>query len=126
MLLPVPNKLVIVAEDDDLLRHLYDRKFSLAGYDILTASSGDEALQLISNNALVILDINMPGIDGFQVLEKLPAKDRSFPVFMLSNFNDGANVERAKELGADRFIEKQNITIKELLATIKSTIDEQN
>ncbi|MBT4367614.1 response regulator [Candidatus Peregrinibacteria bacterium] len=124
----MPNKLVIVAEDDDLLRHLYDRKFSLAGYDILTASSGDEALQLISNNdpALVILDINMHGIDGFQVLEKLPAKDRSFPVFMLSNFNDGANVERAKELGADRFIEKQNITIKELLATIKSTIDEQN
>ena len=111
------GKLVIVAEDDELLRHLYERKFSLAGFSIQTAESGDVAMQLLEKETpdLLILDINMPGMDGFQILEKLPPDERSFPVLMLSNFADDPNKDRAKALKVDKFLEKQHTTIKELL-----------
>ena len=112
------GKLVIVAEDDELLRNLYERKFSMAGFRILTAENGDIALKLLEENTpdLLILDINMPGMDGFQVLEKFPPEDRSFPILMLSNFTDEQNQEKAKALKVDKFFEKQNTTIKDLIA----------
>ena len=73
---------IIVAEDDTVLRDLYLRKFKSDVYDIRTASNGQEALDLVAKEApdLMLLDINMPVLDGFGVLEKLPKAGRSFPV----------------------------------------------
>ncbi|MCK5021410.1 MAG: response regulator [Candidatus Peribacteraceae bacterium] len=118
------KKKILIAEDDELLRHLYERKFTLAGYDIRTAANGEEALSAIEEDApdILVLDINMPSLDGFQVLEKLPIEKRPCPVIMLSNFGDEKNKDRAKSLKVDGFFEKQYTTIKELLAMIEKVL----
>ena len=118
------KKKIIIAEDDELLRHLYERKFTLAGFNIKTAANGEEALALLEKEApdILILDINMPALDGFQVLEKLPNGQRPCPVIMLSNFGDEKNKARAKSLNVDGFFEKQHTTIKELLVLIQKVL----
>lgn len=118
------SKVIYIAEDDELLRNLYERKFTLSGYSIQTAKDGAEVLDLISKKApdLLVLDINMPGVDGFQVLDKLTATERTFPILMLSNFADDPHKEKAAGYKIERFLEKQHTTIKHLLEIAEEMI----
>ncbi len=112
---------IIIAEDDTVLRDLYLRKFKTDIYDIRTASNGQEALDLVAKDKpdLMLLDINMPVMDGFGVLEKLPRASRSFPVIMLTNFDDQANRDRGKALGVDDYFVKKDMTIKSLVEMVE-------
>lgn len=112
---------VIVVEDDTVLRDLYLRKFNTDIYDIRTASNGQEALDLVAKETpdLMLLDINMPVLDGFGVLEKLPKPSRTFPVIILSNFDDQANRDRGKALGTDDYFVKKDMTIKSLVEMVE-------
>ena len=112
---------IIIAEDDTVLRDLYLRKFKTDTYDIRTASNGQEALDLVAKDKpdLMLLDINMPVMDGFGVLEKLPRANRSFPVIMLTNFDDQANRDRGKALGVDDYFVKKDMTIKSLVEMVE-------
>lgn len=112
---------IIIAEDDTVLRDLYLRKFTADLYDIRTAANGQEALDLIAQEKpdLVLLDINMPVLDGFGVLEKLPKAIRTFPIVMLTNFDDQANRDRGAALGVDDYFVKKDMTIKSLVAMVE-------
>lgn len=112
---------IIIAEDDTVLRDLYIRKFSADLYDIRTAANGQEALDLIAKDKpdLVLLDINMPVLDGFGVLEKLPRQQRMFPIVMLTNFDDQANRDRGTALGVDDYFVKKDMTIKSLVEMVE-------
>ncbi len=112
---------LLVVEDDTVLRDLYLRKFDRNVYDVRTAINGQEALELIAKEKpdLLILDINMPVMDGFGVLEKLPKADRSFPVIILSNFDDQANRERGKSYEIDDYFVKKDMSIKALLDMVE-------
>jgi DNA-binding response OmpR family regulator len=112
---------ILIAEDDAVLRNLYIKKFALSGYEIRTAEDGEAAwaaIQLKKPDVL-ILDIHMPKMTGFQVLEKLEQAGRDFPVIMLSNFADEMSQLRAKELGADDYFVKKDMTIKSLLEMVE-------
>ena len=116
---------ILVAEDDDVLRDLYLRKLSRnAEYDLLIARNGQEALDLLQVNvpSLVLLDINMPVVDGFGVLEKLPKDKRSFPVIILTNFDDQANRDRGMALGVDDYFVKKDMTIKNLVEMVEKLL----
>ena len=115
---------IIIAEDDTVLRDLYLRKFATDTYDVRTASNGQEALDLIAKDKpdLVLLDINMPVLDGFGVLEKLPKPERSFPIVMLTNFEDQANRDRGAALGIDDYFVKKDMTIKSLLTMVEGLL----
>ena len=81
---------ILFAEDDTLLRNIYAKKFTMAGYDVRPAADGEEAIMLLSKEPtpdLVVLDISMPKADGFQVLERFPKTSRTYPVIMLTNFD---------------------------------------
>lgn len=112
---------ILVAEDDAVLRDLYVKKFRLSGYDVRTAENGQEALQMLEKEApdLLLLDLHMPMMDGFQVLEALPKK-RQYGVVVLTNFADDVSRSRAEELGADAFCVKKDLTIKLLTETVVS------
>ncbi len=112
---------LLVAEDDTVLRDLYLRKFDRKAYDIRTAINGQEALDLIAkeNPDLLLLDINMPIIDGFGVLEKLPKASRPFPVIILTNFDDQANRDRGKTHEVDDYFVKKDMTIKSLVEMVE-------
>ena len=115
---------ILIAEDDAVLREVYMKKFTLAGYNIRVATNGEEALQAIAEKQpdVLILDIHMPILDGFSVLEKLPKASREFPVIMLTNFGDDKSRTRGKELGSDDFFVKSEMTIKSLIGMVDSVL----
>ncbi len=112
---------ILIAEDDPVLRGVYEKKFSVHDYEIRTAKNGEEALEMIEQQApdILILDINMPVVDGFTVLEKYPKDQRNFPVILLTNFSDQKNKERGQALGANDFFVKSDMTIKKLLDMVE-------
>ena len=118
----MPNGNILVAEDDSVLREIYMKKFTLAGYTIRTAENGEEAIAAIEEQTpdIVLLDINMPVIDGFGVLEKYPIEQRPFPAIMLTNFADERNKARGKELGADDYFIKSDMTMRKLLEMVET------
>ncbi|OGJ57962.1 hypothetical protein A2881_04785 [Candidatus Peribacteria bacterium RIFCSPHIGHO2_01_FULL_55_13] len=115
---------IVIAEDDAVLREVYQKKFTLSGYDIRLAQNGEEAVALIAQRMpdIAILDVHMPILDGFGVLEKFPRDKRTFPVIMLTNFGDEKSKTRGKELGADDYFVKSEMTIKSLLAMVETLL----
>lgn len=115
---------ILVAEDDTVLREVYAKKFAAAGFGIRAAQNGEEAVQQIQLQSpdLLILDLNMPVMDGFAVLEKFPRASRTFPIIILSNFGDTRSRQRGMELGADDYFVKSEMTIKSLLEKVTTLL----
>ncbi len=115
---------ILIAEDDGVLRTLYEKKFLMEGWTVRSAVDGEEAVKMITEKKpeLLILDIHMPKMDGFQVLAQYPKAGRTFPVIMLTNFDDGAFKLRAMELGADDYFVKKDMTMRKLMEMVKGLL----
>lgn len=115
---------IIIAEDDTVLRDLYLRKLDKNVYDIRTAENGQVALDLIKQKKpdLLLLDINMPILDGFEALEKLTPADRTFPVIVLTNLADQANRERGAKFNVADYFVKKEMTIKSLIEMVETQL----
>jgi len=116
-----PKKRVLLVDDDDKILRFLALKLKLFGYDLFTASNGKEALDLLGTAKpdIVVLDILMPVMDGFEMLEKL----RSFsklPVIVLSAKGD--NADHALELGANDFMSKP-FKPEDLVERIEANLD---
>jgi two-component system KDP operon response regulator KdpE len=99
------KKKVLLVDDERAILRVIGIKLRISGFDVLTASGGQEALDLVKTNSpdIILLDVIMPGIDGFEVLEKL----RTFselPVIVFSARPD--NAQKALSLGANDFLAK--------------------
>lgn len=118
------NADILVAEDDAVLREVYTKKFTLSGYNIRTAENGEVAVAEIERKPpdILLLDVNMPVLDGFGVLQKYPRDKRSFPIIMLTNFGDDKNRQRGNELGADDYFIKSEMTIRKLLEMVEALL----
>lgn len=118
------NTDILIAEDDAVLREVYTKKFTLSGYTIRTAQNGEEAIAEIQKKEpdILILDINMPILDGFGVLAKYPKEGRTFPIIMLTNFGNDKNKARGEELGADDYFIKSEMTIRKLLEMVETLL----
>jgi len=99
------STIVLVADDDPATRMHISRNLVKQGYHILTAANGKEALEQVQNQApdMVLLDIAMPEVDGYQVLQSLKSDPmlRSIPVIMISAAGDVDKVVRCIEMGAE-------------------------
>jgi excisionase family DNA binding protein len=100
--------LVLVVDDDARLREFLRVSLESAGYSVGEAASGAEALLAIDEErpALVLLDVVMPGVDGWQLLRRLEERHGSIPVIMFSGQVGGESAEAAAENGARGFIGK--------------------
>ncbi len=120
------NKKILIIEDDRFLRELISRKLKNEGFLILEAVDGEDGVKKISDEKpdLVLLDLILPGIDGFEVLRRI--KDNpvsgSIPVIILSNLGQKEEVERGLKLGANDFLIKAHFTPKEIIEKIKTII----
>lgn len=116
-------KILLVDDETDIIDFL---KYSLENddYEVLVATNGEEALEKISSKPdLVILDVMMPGMDGFEVCEKIRQNEefKKIPVIFLTAMTGEANEIKGLELGADDFIQKP-ISPKKLLARVHSNL----
>jgi len=115
---------ILIAEDDAVLRDVYVKKFTIAGYDIRTVENGQQAIEAIDEKApdILIVDLHMPTVDGFGILERYPQDSRSFPVIVLTNFGDDQNRKKAEELGANDYFIKSDMTIKSLIEMVENLL----
>ncbi len=113
---------ILVVDDEQAVRNFLQKALENAGYDVITAANGQEALDKISqlDVSLVLLDILMPGLDGFEVLERIPTH-LNIPVIMLSGISDKTTKMDSLGLGADDYITKP-FSVGELLARIQAKL----
>lgn len=119
-------KKILIVDDDSMISDMYLMKFTEDGFDASTASDGKTALEKIEseNPDIVLLDIVMPQMDGFDVLKELGKKGilRKIKVILLSNVGQKEDVERGLSLGATEYIIKANFTPSEVLEKVKKII----
>jgi DNA-binding response OmpR family regulator len=101
---------VLLVDDEDSLRKVMTDLLIRDGFDVVEARNGVEALDQVDRHApdVVVLDLNLPGMDGYSVLTELRARDatRHLPVIVLTAKGDEDNEVRVFELGADDFLSK--------------------
>jgi len=121
-----PKKTILIVEDDKFLRELISRKHSGEGFDALEAVDGEEGIKKIKEEKpdLVLLDLILPGIDGFEVLARLREDPEisSIPVIILSNLGQREEVEKGLKLGAIDYLIKAHFTPGEIIEKIKNAL----
>ncbi len=112
---------VLLVDDDRAILKVIGLKLRISGYDVVTAAGGQEALNLVKTESLdvMVLDVIMPGIDGFQVLEKVRAFSQ-LPVIVFSARPE--NSQKALSLGANDFLTKP-FNMEDLVKRIESLPD---
>lgn len=121
------QKTVLIIEDDNFLQGLEATKLKKEGYNILTAANSIEAFKAIDGIVkidLVLLDLLLPDVDGFMILEKIRQNKilQAIPVIVFSNLSEEKDVSRATQLGASEFMVKSNFTLDEIAKKIKELI----
>ena len=100
--------LVLVVDDDARLREFMRVNLEMEGYSVREAASAEEALEAIEDQApeLVLLDVVMPGVDGWQMLQRMQERHGSIPVIMFSGQVDANSANDAEQRGARGFVGK--------------------
>jgi CheY-like chemotaxis protein len=118
---------VLLVDDEDLVRDLGARILSKAGYQVLTAKNGKEALDLFEKErrqlSLVILDLIMPVMGGKECLKELLKIDPQMKILISSGFSADASTDETLELGAKAFVSKP-FRFQELLRQVRKTLDQ--
>ena len=116
-------ELILVVDDEAGVRELLGDALRIAGFDTATAQDGMSALTAIRNKKpdLLIIDINMPLMDGFELVERLRSMGDNTPALMLSARADRIDVTRGLTLGADDYVTKP-FGLEELLLRVKAIL----
>src|SRR3989344_2365113 len=121
------NKKVLIVDDDRFLLNMYSIKFKKSGFEVDTASGGEEVLHKLREGAtpdVLLLDVVMPSMDGLELLENI-RKEKLVPnatVIILSNQNQPTDIERAKNLGIASYIVKASSIPSEVVAEVVKVI----
>ena len=114
---------ILVVEDDPIIRNTVEYALKRSGFETRTAADGNEALE--SANAeepdLVLLDLMLPGIDGYQVAERLRASGRVMPIIMVTALDQERDKVRGLDAGADDYLTKP-FSMEELLARVRANL----
>ena len=117
---------ILVVEDDKFLRELITQKLAREGYDVVSAVDGEDGVVKVKENKpdIVLLDLILPGIDGFEVLAKIKEDEElsNIPVIILSNLGQRDDVDRGIKLGATDFLIKAHFTPSEIVEKIEAVM----
>lgn len=120
------GKTILIIEDDKFLRELIVKKLTQENFDVSEAIDGEEGMKKIKENLpqLVLLDLILPGIDGFEVLTKMKEDSAlaQIPVIILSNLGQKDDVERGMRLGAIDYLIKAHFTPNEIIDKVKTIL----
>jgi CheY-like chemotaxis protein len=101
------NQLVCIVDDNEDIRSIYRQKFKNEGFETIAAANGREALEMIKHErpAVILLDIQMPEMDGLEVLEQLKADEalKNIPVVILTNVDSEEIFQKVTDLGAAEY-----------------------
>ena len=118
------KKTIMIAEDDAFIGDIYEVKLKDAGYNVILANNGRDAIEKLESGVrphIMLLDIVMPYMDGFDVLEAISHREewKKIPVVLLTNLSQKEDVDRGMALGAKDFLIKSHFTPSEVLAKVQ-------
>jgi len=118
------KKRVLIIEDERPLAHALELKLSHEGYETTIAGNGKEGCEkaVAEKFDLILLDLILPEMDGFAVLQELHAKKIKTPVIVLSNLGQDEDRKKAKELGVVDYLVKSNAPLAQIVILVKSVL----
>jgi CheY-like chemotaxis protein len=121
------SRRVLLVEDDRFLRRAAESTLRRAGYAVVTAADGEEALRLARSERpeAILLDLLMPKLNGIEVLRglKADAATRHIPVLVLSNSSREQDVETVKTLGAAGYLVKADLSLDDLVRNVAALLE---
>jgi len=119
-------KKILFIEDDSALQKTLGDTLRQEGYNLISALDGEIGLRMVQkeNPDLVLLDLILPKLDGFEVLQRLKEdpKTKGIPIIILTNLERMEDIDRALELGASTYLVKANYTLEEVVEKVKKTL----
>lgn len=117
------NKIVLIVEDEKPLAHALGLKLKGAGYEPLIARNGQECLDIVGKQHVdvVLLDLMLPVMDGFQVLEKIQQDPKAPIVFVLSNLSQIEDEHRVLAMGAKKYFVKSDTSLADIVKEVGET-----
>ena len=119
-------KNILIVEDDKILRELISQKLQKEDYNISAAIDGEEGFKKVKEEKpdIVLLDLILPGIDGFEVLERIKQDPEinKIPVVILSNLGQKEEIEKGLKLGATDYLIKAHFTLSEIVAKVRTIL----
>lgn len=120
-------KKILIVEDNKFFQSMLVTELSKLGYEVEVASNGLEALDKAAHRKpdLAVIDLIMPGMDGFDTIAafKRDPQLQSVKIVASSNLSQPEDIEKAKSLGADSYIVKQDMSFEDTIGKIKQAID---
>lgn len=115
---------ILLIDDDPFIVDMYVLKLKDGGFQIEVARDGKEGIKKVKefDPDIILLDLVMPGMDGFGVLEELRRDPRPRKVILLTNLGQKEDVERGMRLGADDYVIKAHFTPSEVMEKIKRVL----
>lgn len=122
------EKYILIVEDDPFYSNIYKTKLAKEKLNAQMASNGDVALKIIKESGppvLILLDLVMPGKDGFETLKdlKADAATKDIPVIVLSNLSQAEDIKRVMDMGATEYLIKANASIHDIVAKIRASLE---
>ena len=120
--------IILVVEDDEPLNEAYKIILEKAGYDVRSALNGQEALVAVKEAEpdIILLDLRMPVLDGVGFLtEYIPKNHPDTAIVVFSNYDSHADIDKAYELGIDRYVLKARAAPKDLLALVEGILEDR-
>lgn len=123
-----PKRTVLVIEDEAFILDLLVYKFKDQDWKIVSAMNGEAGIEKAKEEKpdIILLDILLPGMNGYEVLEQLKSDEsmKDIPVLVLSNYGQKGEIEKSKELGAVDHLVKANIIIEEVINRAEKILSE--
>lgn len=120
------GKHILLVEDDEFLAELYATKLNLEGFEVTLAVDGEKGLKAVKDQKpdLILLDIILPKMDGFEVLKTIKADKalKNIPIILLTNLSQKDEVKRGLDLGANDYLIKAHFMPSEVVKKIKQTM----
>lgn len=120
------NCKILIIEDETALLYALKAELSHNHFEVITAVDGEKGLEILEQQKpdILILDLLLPGIDGFEVLRRMKknATIQNIPVIVLTNLGDKENLEKSKKLGADDYLVKTDYTLDEVIKKLEKLI----
>lgn len=117
---------ILLVEDDSNLREIYGARLEAEGYDITSASDGEEALAIAVREKpdLIITDVMMPKISGFDMLDILRStpETRDVKIIMMTALSQDEDRQRGTDLGADHYIVKSQVTLDDVIGIVNEVL----
>ena len=123
------NKKILFIEDEKNLQEILGQALKQHGFEVKEALNGQDGLDLVAkfDPDLILLDLILPKVSGFEVLEKIKNDEttKKIPIIILTNLENSSDVQRVLELGAFDYLVKSNYSLNEIIQKIEGALDKQ-